>query len=70
MNGAAPRDPRSERGADEGVAGSGAAGGRARVVHAITMLELGGAQRNTLYTVAHLDRARFAAALVAGPGGM
>ena len=70
MSGAAPRDARPARGADEGGAGSGEAAGRARVVHAITMLELGGAQRNTLYTVAHLDRARFAPALVAGPGGM
>lgn len=41
-----------------------------RVCHAITMLELGGAQQNTLYTVAHLDRARFAPSLVAGPGGI
>jgi glycosyltransferase involved in cell wall biosynthesis len=37
-------------------------------MHAITMLELGGAQRNTLYTVAHLDPAEFAAALAWGPG--
>ena len=29
---------------------------RLRVLHAITMLELGGAQRNTLDTVAALDR--------------
>lgn len=40
------------------------------VVHVITKLELGGAQENTLYTCAHLDRARFRVALVYGPGGM
>ena len=40
------------------------------VVHVITMLELGGAQQNTLHTVASLDRARFAPQLVCGPGGM
>ncbi|MBP7147002.1 MAG: glycosyltransferase family 4 protein [Acidobacteria bacterium] len=44
--------------------------GTARVCHIITMLELGGAQQNTLYTVAHLDRARFAPSLIAGPGGI
>jgi glycosyltransferase involved in cell wall biosynthesis len=40
------------------------------VVHIITMLELGGAQQNTLHTVASLDRARFAPQLVCGPGGL
>jgi glycosyltransferase involved in cell wall biosynthesis len=40
------------------------------VCHLITQLELGGAQRNTLYTVSHLDRSRFAPHLVAGPGGI
>ncbi len=40
------------------------------VFHVITMLELGGAQQNTLHTVASLDRARFAPRLVCGPGGM
>lgn len=40
------------------------------VVHVITMLELGGAQQNTLHTVASLDRARFAPQLVCGPGGL
>lgn len=40
------------------------------VVHVITKLELGGAQQNTLHTVAHLDRARFAPVLVTGPGGI
>ena len=43
---------------------------RAAVCHAITMLELGGAQQNTLYTVGHLDPTRFRAMLVAGPGGI
>ncbi|MEE9218968.1 MAG: glycosyltransferase [Acidobacteriota bacterium] len=42
---------------------------RLRVAHLITQLELGGAQENTLYTVQHLDRARFEPILVAGPGG-
>jgi glycosyltransferase involved in cell wall biosynthesis len=36
----------------------------------ITMLELGGAQQNTLQTVARLDRRRFAPQLVCGPGGL
>jgi glycosyltransferase involved in cell wall biosynthesis len=43
---------------------------RIRVVHLITKLELGGAQLNTLYTVEHLDPARFDAYLLCGPGGM
>ena len=42
----------------------------ARVLHVITQLELGGAQQNTLYSCAHLDRARFAPVLVCGPGGI
>ncbi len=46
------------------------ASARWRVCHVITMLELGGAQQNTLHTVGHLDRARFAPALVTGPGGI
>lgn len=40
-----------------------------RVCHVITMLELGGAQQNTLYTCEHLDPARFQATLIAGQGG-
>ncbi|MBP2682291.1 MAG: hypothetical protein H6Q79_330, partial [Deltaproteobacteria bacterium] len=32
---------------------------RARVVHVITMLEWGGAQENTLYSVEHLDPGRY-----------
>jgi glycosyltransferase involved in cell wall biosynthesis len=41
---------------------------RARILHVITRLEPGGAQRNTLYTVEHLDRERFDPALAWGPG--
>ena len=41
---------------------------RIRVLHIITRLEPGGAQRNTLYTVEHLDRSEFEAVLVWGPG--
>ena len=43
---------------------------RARVVHVITMLEWGGAQENTLYSVGHLDTGRYDRVLVAGKGGM
>ena len=39
------------------------------VVHIITKLELGGAQENTLDTVAGLDRDRFRVTLMYGPGG-
>jgi glycosyltransferase involved in cell wall biosynthesis len=39
-----------------------------RVLHVITRLEPGGAQRNTLYTCGHLDRRRFQVALAWGPG--
>ncbi len=42
---------------------------RLRVLHAITMLELGGAQRNTLDTVTRLDRSRFDAALACAASG-
>ena len=41
----------------------------AKVCHIITMLELGGAQQNTLYTVTHLDRSRFEPLLIAGSEG-
>ncbi len=41
-----------------------------RVLHIITRLELGGAQRNTLHTVAHLDRREFSPSLAWGPGGV
>lgn len=42
---------------------------RARVLHAITMLELGGAQRNTLDTVRLLDRSRFEVGLACADRG-
>ena len=42
---------------------------RMRVLHVITMLELGGAQRNTLDTVRLLDRTRFAPALACADQG-
>ena len=41
---------------------------RVRVCHVITLLEPGGAQDNTLYTVSHLD-APFIPSLVCGRGG-
>ncbi|MCM2267605.1 MAG: glycosyltransferase family 4 protein [Elusimicrobiales bacterium] len=41
-----------------------------KVVHLITRLDFGGAQANTLYTAAKLDRSRFDALVVAGPGGI
>ena len=41
-----------------------------KVLHVITKLELGGAQENTLYTVAHLDRDRFTPLLVTHPDGL
>ena len=47
----------------------GVGGRRIRVCHIITLLELGGAQQNTLHTVANLDRNRFEPILVAGRGG-
>ena len=40
------------------------------VCHIITMLELGGAQEVALFTVSHLDRARFRPVLLTGPGGL
>lgn len=43
---------------------------RARVLHLITRLDLGGAQQNTLYCVANHDRTRFEVSLMAGAGGM
>jgi glycosyltransferase involved in cell wall biosynthesis len=41
-----------------------------RVAHIITQLELGGAQRNTLYTCGHLDTNRFEPILICGKGGI
>lgn len=42
---------------------------RHRVLHLITLLELGGAQQNTLYCLRHHDRERFEVELLAGVGG-
>ena len=42
--------------------------GPVRVLHVITRLELGGAQGNTLHTVATLDRSAFSPGLAWGPG--
>jgi len=39
-----------------------------RVLHIITRLEFGGAQRNTLFTVGNLDRTQFSVGLAWGPG--
>jgi len=44
-----------------------AASGRIRVLHVITRLIVGGAQENTLLTVAGLDRARYDVTLASGP---
>jgi glycosyltransferase involved in cell wall biosynthesis len=52
------------------VSSKGVSAGRAHVVHVITMLEWGGAQENTLFTVERLDPLRFESSLAAGPGGM
>lgn len=41
-----------------------------KVVHIITKLELGGAQKNTLYTVEHLDKEKFDVYLISGCGGI
>jgi glycosyltransferase involved in cell wall biosynthesis len=41
-----------------------------KVIHIITMLEMGGAQGNTLFTVANLDRNRFEVGLLTGVGGI
>lgn len=41
-----------------------------KVVHIITKLELGGAQKNTLYTVEHLNKEKFEVYLMSGCGGI
>lgn len=41
-----------------------------KVAHIVTRLDFGGAQANTLYTAASLDRRRFDAVVLAGPGGI
>ena len=43
---------------------------RIRVIHVITRLELGGAQRNTILTCEKLDRERFDVFLFSGRGGI
>lgn len=40
------------------------------VVHIITKLELGGAQQNTLFTVANLERSKYEPVLISGTQGM
>ena len=40
------------------------------VLHIITKLELGGAQKNALYILANLDRARYNKYLITSPGGL
>ena len=44
--------------------------GKRRILHVITRLELGGAQQNTLFCIAHHDRERFEVGLLAGRGGL
>src|SRR3989339_352800 len=41
-----------------------------KVAHIITLLELGGAQENTLYTCEHLDSNKFDVLLICGKGGI
>ncbi len=41
-----------------------------RVCHIITKLELGGAQKNTLYSVSHLDPSKFETFLISGEEGI
>ncbi|PKM92721.1 MAG: hypothetical protein CVU80_01895, partial [Elusimicrobia bacterium HGW-Elusimicrobia-4] len=41
-----------------------------KVAHIITLLELGGAQENTLYTCEHLDKNKFDVILICGKGGI
>lgn len=43
---------------------------RIKVVHAITRLDFGGAQQNTLWTVGHLDSEKYETILVCGKGGV
>lgn len=41
-----------------------------KVAHIITMLELGGAQQNTIHTIEHLERTKYEPILISGPGGI
>lgn len=43
---------------------------KTRVIHLITKLELGGAQRNTIFTCENLDRKKFEVYLMSGQGGI
>lgn len=43
--------------------------GRTKVIHIITKLELGGAQQNTLFTVARLSRSKYEPVLISGTEG-
>jgi len=43
---------------------------KTKVIHLITKLELGGAQRNTIFTCENLDRKKFEVYLMAGVGGV
>ena len=43
---------------------------KTKVVHIITKLELGGAQQNTLFTVARLSRSRYEPVLISGTEGV
>ncbi len=43
---------------------------KTKVVHIITKLELGGAQQNTLFTVAHLSRSKYEPVLISGTEGI
>ena len=70
MNGARPRGGRAASGGTgPGVARPGQAR-RTRVLHVITHLDPGGAQDNTLLSVAGLDRTRYEVDLLAGPGAL
>ena len=42
---------------------------KAKIVHIITKMELGGAQQNTLFTVTHLNPEQFDTFLLAGSDG-
>ncbi len=43
---------------------------KTKVIHLITKLELGGAQRNTIFTCENLNRDKFEVYLMSGPGGI
>ena len=43
---------------------------KTKVAHIITMLELGGAQQNTIYTIEHLEKTKYEPILISGAGGI